>query len=184
MVVFSDYESKVSQSVARIAELKQAFLSFSIPDSNFNFVVDPDSREYLAPYISEVRKLQDYNLSVLSAIQNAKGIYTDLEKKGKTTNIEIPDKLTAGVQDRIRVLRGQIDTFKIQLERLKTIDPNSLETIIPAENKKQAEELKKAITKDLPAKIEIMFQKQQQIKDLFKDLNIVIPSSGENLPKR
>jgi hypothetical protein len=159
------------------------FLAFSIPDDNFTFVVDPDSRDYLSPYISEVQKLQEYNLSVLKAIEDAKGIYVNLQE-GKTAETEIPDKITSAVQDKIRGLNGQIQTFKAQLEHLKTIDSVSLETVIPAENKKQAEELKKSITKDIPAKIEIMFQKQQQIKDLFKDLNIAIPASGSNLPER
>jgi hypothetical protein len=183
MVELSYYLTKVEQSKDRIAELKKAFLSFSIPDDNFSFVVDPDSRDYLAPYIAEVGNWQEYNHSVLAAIRDAKGIYVNLQE-GKTAETEIPDKITSAVQDKIRGLNGQIETFKAQLERLKTIDPNTLETVIPVENKKRAEELKKSITKDLPAKIEIMYQENKKIKALFEGLDISIALPGENLPKR
>jgi hypothetical protein len=182
MVELSFYQMKIEQSKARIAELKQTFLSFSIPDDNFIFVVDPDSREYLAPFIAEVGKWQEYNLSVLKSIQDAKSFCVGTQEN--IAEVEIPDRITSAYTERIRSLTGQINSFMAQLGRLKTIDPVTLETIIPAEKKQQADEFKKSITVDIPARIETMHQEQQKIKALFEGLDTVIPAPGENLPKR
>jgi hypothetical protein len=179
MVELAVFQSKVQDARERIAALKKSFLLFAIPDNDFIFILDPDSREYLLPYIEEVGKWEAYNVSVLKAIEEAKAIYVQL-----TAATEIPNEISPSIQDRIIGIKGQISNFKALLENLKTIDPKTLETVIPPENKKRADELKSAITLELPGKIEKLYQGNQKIETLFKGLDILIPAAELNLPKR
>lgn len=185
MDMFKKQDEKVQESTRRINELKKSFLNFISLDENFMFSVELESRSFLEPYMDEVTALKKNNASIAKAIQDAREIYVQLRQKDLIqTQAEHPEEPVNVIEGTIRSYKTQVRVAAEKLERLKIIDPKSLETIIPPENKKQADELKKVITSGLPGKIEALEDAKRRIEKLFVGLDIQIPASGANLPKR
>ena len=174
------FQDKAAQSQRRIAELKNSFLAFINLDDDFAFRVEPESRSLLQPFMSEIADLKKYNLAVNKAIAASRKIYNELRKDG-LVDPKNPEEPIGAIRGTIAGHRSLKGTTAIKLEKLKVVDKNSLETVIPAENKEQADELKKIINVEIPAKIKALEDAILKIEKLFDGLDIPI---RQDLPRR
>lgn len=175
------FQDKVQQSERRIAELKQSFLAFINLDEDFMFSAEPESRGLLQPYIGEIADLKKYNIAIGKAIKDAKEIYNQLRQDG-LVDPKKPEEPIGAIRGTINGYRSLKGATAAKLEKLKVIDPKTLETVILEENKKQADELKRVINVEIPGKIQKLESAIERIEKLFDGLDIPIPAPGQNLP--
>jgi hypothetical protein len=177
MVEILKFREKAAAAQRRTQELRQAFLQFVTLDDELRFIVDPDYKAELAPYIAEIERLQDFHLAVKKAIQDSFFLYKKLrEDANAKTDIEFTDH----IQGMMGGVRSQQSGALNQLDRLKVLDAHTLETIILPENKPKADELKKLINVDIPAKIKALQEAQARIEKLFIDIPDI--TIGVDLP--